>query len=93
MHAKQDYKFDTQGPDNIRGGRFWKLKAALKGTRKASYHWQELSPQHTRDIGFDKHDVNPCVYYHANRSLYAEQHGDVFLNEGVMRAWLWAKRV
>ena len=43
MHARTDEEFYVQVPPGIKSSRFWRLEAALTGTRKASKHWQQYS--------------------------------------------------
>ena len=35
-HARTDEEIDVQVPSGIKSSRFWRLKAAVNGTRKAS---------------------------------------------------------
>ena len=41
MHARTDEEIYVKVPSVIKSSRFWRLKAAVNGTRKASKHWQE----------------------------------------------------
>ena len=43
MHARTDEEIYVKVPSGIKSSRFWRLKAALSGTRKASKHCQEYS--------------------------------------------------
>ena len=43
MHAQTDEEIYAKVPSGTKSSRFWKLKAAVNGTRKASKHWQEFS--------------------------------------------------
>ena len=43
MHARTDEEIYVKVPSVIKSSRFWRLKAAVSGTRKASKHWQEFS--------------------------------------------------
>ena len=43
MHARTDEKNYVQVLSCIKSSRFWRLTAAVNGTRKASKHWQEFS--------------------------------------------------
>ena len=43
MHARTDEEIHGKVPSGIKSSSFWKLKAAVNGTRKASKHWQGYS--------------------------------------------------
>ena len=43
MHARTDEEIYVKVPSDFRSSKYWRLKAALNGTRKASKHWQEYS--------------------------------------------------
>ena len=42
-HARTDEEIYVKVPSGIKSSRFWRLKAAVNGRRKASKHWQEYS--------------------------------------------------
>ena len=42
MHARTDEEIYVKVPSGIKSSRFWRLKAAVNGTRKASKHWQKV---------------------------------------------------
>jgi len=84
MHARlgDEEEIYVRVPKDIKGSPFWKLKAAVNGTRKASQYWQDFSAEQMGGMGFDRNDVNPCIYHRDDDRLQAEQHGDDFLIEG-----------
>ena len=43
MHARTDEEIYVKVPSSIKSSKYWKLKAAVNGTRRASKHWQEYS--------------------------------------------------
>ena len=43
MHARTDEEIYVKVPSGIKSSKYWRLKAAVNGTRKASKHWQEYS--------------------------------------------------
>ena len=43
MHARTDEEIYVKVPPGIKSSRFWRLKAAVNGPRKASKRWQEFS--------------------------------------------------
>ena len=74
-------------PSGIKSSKYWKLKAAVNGTRKASKHWQEYSSDKlVTNMLFQQNDINPCIYKRFCVGLYLEQHGDDFLVCGVTRS-------
>ena len=71
-------------PSGIKSSRFWRLKAAVNGTRTASKHWQEFScDKLVTNILFKQKDINPCIYQRSCDTLDLEQHGDDFLVYGL----------
>jgi len=83
MHARMTEEVVVRPPaDIVTNGKYWRLKAAVNGTRKASQLWQEFSATQLMDMGFKRNDVNPCIFFHPEKLLHAEQHGDDFLIQG-----------
>ena len=67
-------------PSGIKSSRFWRLKAAENGTRKASKQWQEYSSDKlVTNMLFQQNDINPCIDKRFCDDLVLEQHGDDFL--------------
>ena len=80
MHARTDEEIYVKVPSGIKSSRFWRLKAAVNGTRKASKHRQEYSSDKlVTNMLFQKNDINPCIYKRFCDNLDLEQHGDDFL--------------
>ena len=51
----------------------------MKGTRKASKHWQEFScDKLVTNMLFQQNDINPCIYKRFCDTLDLEQHSDDF---------------
>ena len=47
---------------DIKSSKFWRVEAAVNGTRKASKHWQEYSSDKlVKSMLFQQNDVNPCI--------------------------------
>ena len=66
-------------PSGIKSSRFWRLKAAVNGTRKASKHWQEFScDKLVTNMLFQQNDINPCIYKRFCDNMDLLQHGDDF---------------
>ena len=82
MHARTAEEIYARAPRDIQTTRFWMLKAVVNGARKASQQWQEASAARLHDMGFDRSDVNPCVYRNMGTGVELEQHGDDFLGCG-----------
>ena len=84
MHARSDENLVVRVPQDIQGTtRFWRLKAAINGTRKASQLWQDHSAEKVMEMGFVRNDINPCIFHHPNYDFQLEQHGDDFLGSGM----------
>ena len=80
VHARTDEEIYVQVPSGTKSSRFWRLKAAVNGTRKSSKHWQEYSSDKlVTNVLFQQNDINPCIYKRFLDNLNLEQHGDDFL--------------
>ena len=80
MHARTDEEIYVKVPSGFKSSNFWRLKAAVNGTRKASKHWQEYSSDKlVTNMLFQQNDMNPSIYKDFCDDLYLEQHGDDFL--------------
>ena len=88
MHARMDEEVVVKPPSDIKTSKYWKLRAAVNGTRRASHLWQEFAVGELRGFGFRRNDVNPCVVKHDNKDIQGEMHGDDFLFEGPRKALL-----
>ena len=87
MHARTDDKIYVTVPSGIKSSKYWRLKAAVNGTRKASKRWQEHSSDKlVTNMLFQQNDINPCIYKIFCDDLDLEQHGDDFLVCGVTRS-------
>ena len=66
-------------PSDINKFQMWRLKAAVKGTRKASKHWQEYScDKIVKSMLFQQNNINPCIYQRFSDNLDLQQHNDDF---------------
>ena len=75
MHARTDDEIFVKVPSGIKSSRFWRLKAAVNGTRKASKHCQEFScDKLVTKMLFQQN--NQCIYKRFCDNLDMEQHGD-----------------
>ena len=80
MHDRTDEEIFVKVPSGIKNSRFWRLKAAVNGTRKASKHWQEFSGDNlVTNVLSQQNDINPCNYKRFCGNVDLEQHGDDFL--------------
>ena len=79
VHARADEGIYVKVPSGIKSSRFWRLKEAVNGTRKAK-HWQEFScDKLVTNMLFQRNDINPCIYKGFYDNLDLEKHGDDFL--------------
>ena len=63
MHARTDEDIYVKVPSGIKNSKFWRLKAAVNGTRKAAKKWQEYSSDKlVTNMLFQQNDINPCIY-------------------------------
>ena len=84
MHARSDENIVVKVPKDIKNTTpFWKLKAAINGARKASQLWKEYCADKLCEMGFQRNDVNPCIFWHPEYDFHFEQHGDDFLGNGL----------
>ena len=87
MHARIDEEIFVKVRAGIISSKYWKIKAAVNGTRKASKYWQEYSfDKLVTNMLFQQNDINPCIYKRLCNDLDLEQHGDDFLVCGVTRS-------
>ena len=78
VHARLDDEIYVKVPSDVKSSKFWRLKAAVNGTRKASKHWQEYScDELVKSMLFQQNDINSCIYKRFSGKL--EQHADDFL--------------
>ena len=88
MHARTDEEILVKVPSGIKSSKYWRLKAAVNGTKKASKHWQEYSSDKlATNMLFQQNDINPCIYKRFCDDLDLEQHGDDFLVCGLQSNW------
>ena len=79
VHARTDEEIYVKKPSGIKISRFSRLKAAVRGTKKASMHWQDFScDKLVTNMPFQQNDINPCIYKQVCDNLDLEQHGDDF---------------
>ena len=80
MHARTDEEIYVKVPSGVKSSGFWRLKAAVNGTRRASKHWQEFScDKLVTKMLFQQNDIDPCIYKRFCDNSDLEQHGDDFL--------------
>ena len=80
MHARADEEIYVKVPSGIKSSRFWRLKAAVNGTRRASKLLQEfLCDKLVANMLCQQNDINPCIYRRFSDNWDLEQHGDDFL--------------
>ena len=80
MHARTDEEIYVKVPSGIKSSRYWRLKAAVNGTRKASKHWQEFScDKLVTNMLCQRKDINPCIYNRFCDNLDLVQHAGDFL--------------
>ena len=62
MHARTDEEIYVKVLSGIKSSRFWRLKAAGNGTRKATKHWQDFScDKLVTNVLFQQNDINQCI--------------------------------
>ena len=80
MHSRTDEEIYVKVPSGIKSSRFWRLKAAVNGTRKALNHGQEFScDKLVTDMLVQQNDINLCIHKRFCDNLDLEVHGDGFL--------------
>jgi hypothetical protein len=93
MHARLDEEIVVKPPPGIVTSKLWRLKAAVNGIQRASQLWQEHSADQLMTRGWNRNDVNPCVFYHPELMVQLEQHGDDFFGTGPRESVLATKRM
>ncbi|CAE7223346.1 GIP [Symbiodinium sp. CCMP2592] len=62
------------------------LKRSLYGTRDAPSNWEKAIKDALEGLGFRQGRSNPCLYFHEEKSLQLNVHGDDFTVVGIRRA-------
>ena len=79
MHDLTEEEMFVKVPSGVKSSRFWRLKAAVNGTRKPSKLCQEYSSDKlVTNMLFQQNDINLCIYKRFCDSLDVEQHGGGF---------------
>ncbi|CAK9097534.1 Retrovirus-related Pol polyprotein from transposon TNT 1-94 [Includes: Protease [Durusdinium trenchii] len=65
------------------------LKKSLYGTRDAPSNWEHAIKVVFEACGFTQGLSNPCIYFHEERQLYANVHGDDFTVVGDFHQLQW----
>ena len=92
MHARTDEEIYVKVLSGIKSSKYWRLKAAVNGTRKASKQWQEYSSDKmVTNMLLQQNDINPCINKRFCDDLDLEQHGDDFLVCGVTQSGTFRK--
>lgn len=65
------------------------LKKSLYGTRDAPSNWEHAIKLVFEACGFTQGLSNPCIYFHEERRLYANVHGDDFTIVGEFEQLKW----
>ena len=65
LHARTDEEIYVKVPSGIKSSRFWRHKAAVNGTRKASKHQQGFSMRQARDKYAFPKERHQSVYLQA----------------------------
>ena len=63
MHARSDGYIIVKAPSGIKTAPYWRIKAVVNGTRKASQLWQEFSADNLNGLGFERHTYNPSFFF------------------------------
>ena len=59
-----------------------KLIKAMYGTRDAANTWEYAYTEFMNKEGFSVGKITPCLFWHKEKQLVVEEHGDVFTNIG-----------
>ena len=65
------------------------LKRSLYGTRDAPSNWERAVKEALEGLGFTQGRRNPCLYFHRERSLRLNVHGDDFTVVGSYNELKW----
>lgn len=71
----------------------WAISEALYGTREAARCWEKEYTRTLMGVGFQRGKCNPCMFYHADRSLRVLVHGDAFTVSGPESQLQWIAEV
>ena len=65
------------------------LKRSLYGTRDAPSNWEKAIKDALEGLGFKQGQSNPCLYFHQEKSLRLNVHGDDFTVVGSYEELKW----
>ena len=65
------------------------LKKSLHGTRDALTNWEAAIKDVMLALGFSQAKINACLYFHEERNIRIEAHGDDFTGVGLKRELEW----
>ncbi|CAE7551092.1 unnamed protein product [Symbiodinium sp. CCMP2592] len=65
------------------------LKRSLYGTRDAPSNWEKAIKDALEGLGFKQGKSNPCLYFHEEKSLRLNVHGDDFTVVGSYKELKW----
>ena len=63
----------------------------MYGTRDAASNWESAYTEFMIESGFTVGSVTPCLFWHPNKQLIVEVHGDDFTNIGSEDDLYWFK--
>ena len=66
-----------------------RLIKSMYGTRDAGSNWEAAVAKLMTSIGFERGVSNPCVYFHKERNIRTEVHGDDFTSLGSIPSLHW----
>eukprot|EP00439_Symbiodinium_sp_Y106_P005152 s6843_g1.t1 len=87
-HAASDEQLE--GPEAGEGrDKVGLLKRSLYGTRDAPSNWEKAIKDALEGLGFKQGRSNPCLYFHQEKSLRLNVHGDDFTVVGSYEELKW----
>ena len=92
FHAKAKRDIYVRLPaEDHQDGMCGKLVKAMYGTRDAASNWAAAYMEFMTNQGFAVGKVTPCLFWHKDRQLIVETHGDDFTNIGTEDNLDWFK--
>ena len=76
-------------PEDHEEGMCGKLVKSMYGTRDAAQNWELEYSTCMRDLGFNRGQASPCVFYHQERNIRTASHGDDFTLLGYEKDLDW----
>ena len=96
FHARVTRDVYVQLPDEDKGsgeeGLCGKLRFSMYGTRDAVQNWHNDYSQQLLDVGSQQGRAPLCIFYHPDKKIRTDVHGDDYVSSGRPEALRWMQK-